>query len=101
MYRASILLMLLSSHAISVPAMAQQTDAASKQVSPSDKNNGDNHTAAQAVTGQPNYLIAQADELNIDVFENPNISRTVPVRPDGKISLPLLNDIQAAGQTPM
>jgi len=36
-----------------------------------------------------------------DVWNNTAISRTVPVRPDGKISLPLLNDVQAAGLTPM
>jgi polysaccharide export outer membrane protein len=39
--------------------------------------------------------------LDISVWNNAAISRTVPVRPDGKISLPLLNDVQAAGLTPM
>jgi len=34
------------------------------------------------------------------VWKNPELSRTVPVRPDGKVSLPLVNDIQAAGLTP-
>ena len=40
------------------------------------------------------------DMLQIEVWNNAAMSRTVPVRPDGKISLPLLNDIQAAGRTP-
>ena len=47
------------------------------------------------------YRIGPEDVLDISVWNNTAISRTVPVRPDGKISLPLLNDVQAAGLTPM
>lgn len=47
------------------------------------------------------YRIGPEDLLDISVWNNAAISRTVPVRPDGKISLPLVNDIQAAGLTPM
>src|SRR6266481_8802615 len=47
------------------------------------------------------YLIGPEDVLDVAVWNNTDISRTVPVRPDGKISLPLLNDVQAAGLTPM
>jgi len=50
---------------------------------------------------QGNYRIGPEDVLDIAVWNNASISRTVPVRPDGKISLPLLNDVQAAGLTPM
>jgi len=39
--------------------------------------------------------------LKIDVWKEEQLTRTVPVRPDGKITLPLLNDVQAAGLTPM
>jgi polysaccharide biosynthesis/export protein len=39
--------------------------------------------------------------VRIDVWKEPDISRTIPVRPDGKISLPLLNDVQASGLTAM
>jgi len=52
------------------------------------------------VTASPDYSIAPDDVLIIDVWKEPEISRTVPVRRDGKISLPLLNDVQAAGLTP-
>jgi polysaccharide biosynthesis/export protein len=48
----------------------------------------------------PNYVIGPQDVLNIDVWKEAELTRTVPVRPDGKISLPLLNDVQAAGLTP-
>ena len=47
------------------------------------------------------YRIGPADVLDISVWNNTALSRTVPVRPDGKISLPLLNDVQAAGLTPV
>ena len=45
------------------------------------------------------YRIGPEDMLQIFVWKNDTMSRTVPVRPDGKISLPLLNDVQAAGLT--
>jgi polysaccharide export outer membrane protein len=47
------------------------------------------------------YKIGPQDVVRIDVWKEPDISRTIPVRPDGKISLPLLNDVQAAGLTAM
>ncbi len=50
--------------------------------------------------GQGIYVIGPEDMLEISVWKNQDLSRTVPVRPDGKISLPLLNDVQAAGLTP-
>jgi polysaccharide export outer membrane protein len=51
--------------------------------------------------GEAEYKIGPQDMLRIDVWKEPDISRTIPVRPDGKISLPLLNDVQAAGLTTM
>ena len=47
------------------------------------------------------YVIGPEDVLDINVWKEPDNSKTVPVRPDGKISLPLLNDVMAAGLTPM
>ncbi len=49
----------------------------------------------------PNYVVGPNDVLDITVWREANISRTVPVRPDGKISLPLVNDVQAAGLSPV
>jgi polysaccharide export outer membrane protein len=49
----------------------------------------------------PDYVIGAADTLHIAVWKEPELTATLPVRPDGKISLPLLNDVQAAGLTPM
>jgi polysaccharide export outer membrane protein len=50
--------------------------------------------------GAGEYTIGPEDVLQISVWKNEAMSQTVPVRPDGKISLPLLNDLQAAGLTP-
>jgi polysaccharide biosynthesis/export protein len=54
--------------------------------------------AAQPPT---DYIIGADDTLHISVWKEPDISATLPVRSDGKISLPLLNDVSAAGLTPM
>lgn len=49
----------------------------------------------------PDYRIGVEDVLDISVRNNPDLQKVVPVRPDGKISLPLVNDVIAAGLTPM
>lgn len=46
------------------------------------------------------YHIGVDDTVNINVWRNPELSVTVPVRPDGKISMPLIGDVHAAGSTP-
>lgn len=48
-----------------------------------------------------NYVIGPEDVLVLNVWKEPEVSGVVNVRPDGKISMPLLNDVQAAGLTPM
>lgn len=47
------------------------------------------------------YAIGIGDVLEISVWKNQDLSVTVPVRPDGRISMPLLGDVQAAGMTPL
>lgn len=48
----------------------------------------------------PDYVIAPLDTLKIFVWRSPELSTTAPVRPDGRISVPLVKDLQAAGKTP-
>ncbi len=56
---------------------------------------------ANSVDLAKEYLIGPEDLLDVLVWKNcPDLCRTVPVRPDGKVSLPLVNDIQAAGLSP-
>jgi polysaccharide biosynthesis/export protein len=47
------------------------------------------------------FVIGNDDVLSIDVWKEPDISRSIPVRSDGKISLPLVGEVQAAGKTPL
>lgn len=47
-----------------------------------------------------NYLIGSGDQLQIFVWRNPEVSQAVAVRPDGKITTPLVEDLQASGKTP-
>jgi polysaccharide biosynthesis/export protein len=51
-------------------------------------------------TMAPDYLIGPGDNLQIFVWRNPELTTTVPVRPDGRISVPLVEDMVAVGKTP-
>ncbi len=55
---------------------------------------------AAAVPSESDYVIGADDTLHISVWKEPDLSETLPVRPDGKISMPLLGDVAAAGMTP-
>jgi polysaccharide export outer membrane protein len=54
----------------------------------------------QPATPGPDYIIGPGDSLQIFVWRNPELTTTVPVRPDGRITVPLVEDIQATGKTP-
>jgi polysaccharide export outer membrane protein len=60
----------------------------------------DGKPAPTPATTDPTYVIGPEDMLDINVWKEPDVSRVVPVRPDGRISLPLINDVQAAGLSP-
>ena len=91
-----------------IPAMALPVAAQKKNSKDKDPQTTTAAAPAQAPTanGLPtandvSYVIGPSDELSVSVWEQPDLSKAVPVRPDGMISLPLVNDIQAAGKTPM
>jgi polysaccharide export outer membrane protein len=48
----------------------------------------------------PEYVVGPLDNLQVFVWRNPEVTLPVPVRPDGRISMPLIEDLQAAGKTP-
>nr|WP_240544892.1 XrtA/PEP-CTERM system exopolysaccharide export protein [Ectothiorhodospira shaposhnikovii] len=60
------------------------------------------HPPLEAVefTGSPDYIIGPGDNVNIFVWRQPELSMSVPVRPDGKITTPLIEDVPAANKTP-
>ena len=87
--------------AAAIPVQAQQDENNSKR-KPADANAAAAQTAPKKpATDDPNYVIGPQDVLDISVWKEPELTRPVPVRPDGKISMPLLNDVQAAGKTPL
>ncbi len=65
-----------------------------------DKATSDKPQSEPSSVAGPDYVIGADDMLHISVWKEPDLTETLPVRPDGKISLPLLNDVVAAGLTP-
>lgn len=82
------------------PVAAQETARPAAAAPAAAPTASPNAAAAAAATDAASYRIGPEDILDISVWKNAELSRTVPVRPDGKVSLPLVNDIQAAGLTP-
>jgi polysaccharide export outer membrane protein len=56
--------------------------------------------ALEAETLPENYIIGPLDSLQVFVWRNPELSTSVAVRPDGRITIPLISDLPAAGKTP-
>lgn len=57
-------------------------------------------TTARTTANSTDYRLVPGDKLRVEVYKDPQLSQNVQVRPDGKITLPLANDITAAGHTP-
>jgi polysaccharide export outer membrane protein len=82
---------------ISSIALAQDAHANSAAAGPAPDKTANTAPASQ---GGPDYVIGPEDVIHVAVWKEADLTATLPVRPDGKISLPLLNDVQAAGLTP-
>ncbi|HUO25039.1 MAG TPA: polysaccharide biosynthesis/export family protein [Candidatus Aquilonibacter sp.] len=80
-----------------------QTQAGNNQ-RPAGKAQDSNSSREVSASGKAHdaeYVIGNDDVLAINVWKEPDVSRNVPVRSDGKISLPLVGEVQAAGRTPL
>jgi len=99
MSKANILAVIMMLIFLAPAAFAQQPATGNDEIPSTTSATGAG--SKKAATADPNYVIGPQDVLDINVWKEPTVSRTVPVRPDGKISLPLLDDVQAAGLTPM
>lgn len=102
----STTLMILAACSILCIAQARSENSTTNDKKPADAKAAKEKDPAPAntvhtVAIDPAYKIGPQDLLKIDVWREDQLTRTVPVRPDGKITLPLLNDVQAAGLTPM
>jgi polysaccharide export outer membrane protein len=56
---------------------------------------------ARPAAADDGYRVGAGDKLRIEIYKDPQLSQSVQVRPDGKITLPLLGDLEAAGRTPL
>jgi polysaccharide export outer membrane protein len=93
-------LILIGSIALAQAAPQPAASPASDKTA-SDKTASDKATnAASTSQAGPEYVIGPEDALHIAVWKEADLTASLPVRPDGKISLPLLDDVQAAGLTP-
>ena len=99
MFRRLPLLAALWLAVYAMPARAQDSASPKKPAQPAVAAMASDD-AKKPATADPNYVIGDQDVLDVSVWKEPEVSRVVPVRPDGKISLPLLNDVQPAGLTP-
>jgi len=85
---------------LSIGAFAQ-SDSAPRPPAPAVHQAGDKQAEdSGGARSDASYVIGANDVLAINVWKEPDISRSVPVRSDGKISLPLVGEVQASGQTP-
>ena len=102
----TIALFLLAARARATTHAAPQNNKDQKEVASLSAARNDGLAAADAqpsvtpATTDPAYVIGPEDVIDVNVWKEPDMTRIVPVRPDGKISLPLINDVQAAGSTP-
>jgi polysaccharide export outer membrane protein len=78
----------------------QSADKPSDSKPDNNKKNSEKSDRPRGAHSDSAYVIGANDVLSIDVWKEPDISRSVPVRSDGKISLALVGELQAGGQTP-
>jgi len=83
-----------------VPCVALQSNAASKPQSSAPGSAPAKNAPTGGVAHDDSYVIGASDVLAINVWKEPDVSRVIPVRSDGRISLPLAGELQAAGETP-
>jgi polysaccharide export outer membrane protein len=82
-------------------AQAQDTSSSSQPPAPKPAAPADNPSPSPTSVPPDSYIIGAEDVLSIYVWKEPDMSKTIPVRPDGMISLPLVGEIKAAGHTPV
>jgi polysaccharide biosynthesis/export protein len=97
MKKAMKLAVLIGMGLLTAAVLAQSGDQAKGEQAENDKP----AATAPEPAAPSDYLIGADDMLRISVWKEPDLSEILPVRPDGKISMPLLNDIPAAGLTPL
>jgi polysaccharide export outer membrane protein len=83
------------------PSSPAQTAPLSGSPAPAEVTPRPSNASGSAGVDNAHYIIGAEDTLQITVWKEPSLSGTIPVRPDGMISLVLVGDLRAAGRTPM
>jgi polysaccharide export outer membrane protein len=95
----------LSLVVLSFPAFGQATTAnpadASSQAAGAASSVTQPETGTSTKAHDDSYVIGNDDHLSINVWKEPDLTKSIPVRSDGKISLPLVGEMQASGRTPL
>jgi polysaccharide biosynthesis/export protein len=92
-----VTLVLLGS--MSAATLLAQAQGGTQQTKPAVPSGATTTAPPSTVVPPPDYLIGAGDVISIFTYREPDYTREVPVRPDGKITMPLVNDIQAVGLT--
>lgn len=87
--------------ALSVTGFAQETQAKPEPAPVAQTAPAQQTVASPSAVDSARYVIGSDDSLTITVWKEPTLSGTLPVRPDGMISMALIGDLRAAGRTPM
>ena len=83
------------------PAARAQTERAAAAAPASPAPGGEEAASPSAKPHDGSFIIGNDDRLSINVWKEPELTQTVPVRSDGKISLPLIGEVEASGRTPL
>ncbi|MBV6422394.1 MAG: hypothetical protein NAOJABEB_00175 [Steroidobacteraceae bacterium] len=94
------LVTLLIALGVATPVVAQTDVPASAPAHAASQAAPTADVAPSVATTGPDYIIGPGDTIQIFVWRNPELSVVVPVRPDGKVSAPLIEDMVAVGKTP-
>ncbi len=81
--------------ALTAAPLAAQDATSERAARPAPATNGEANAAVA------DYRLVPGDKLRVEVYKDPQISQTLQIRPDGKITLPLVGDVAAAGRTPV
>jgi polysaccharide export outer membrane protein len=99
MKQTSIVPYLVVAAAAAICAFAPRTATAGPR--PPASSESDKKPAPQGPAGVEEFRMSPGDKLRIEIYKDPQLSQSVQVRPDGKVTLPLIGDIEASGRTPI
>lgn len=98
---SALCLLVILGSLLAMPSLSSAQNAAQQATNSVPQATTTNDAGASKKAHDSTFVIGNDDVLAINVWKEPDISRSIPVRSDGKISLPLVGELQAAGRTPL